>query len=247
MLELIYPNWPAPPSVKAVATTRKGGFSRSGFASLNLATHVADDPERVLQNRERLSEFCNLPGEPCWLQQTHSTRVVALGETSERDADAAISQTPGQVAVVLTADCLPVLFCNKQGSEVAAAHAGWRGLLNGILEQTLQSMQSNPEDCLVWLGAAIGPEHFEVGDDVRQAFVAADRQAETCFKATRPGHYLADLYALARLRLTNQGVGQICGGEYCTYAMQERFFSYRRERVCGRQASLIYLCDGNCD
>jgi YfiH family protein len=206
-----------------------------------LATHVEDDAEDVAQNRLLLKQALHLPAEPQWLQQTHSTRVIDLQHNNSRDGDAAVSRTAGQVVAVLTADCLPVLFCDDAGSEVAAAHAGWRGLLNGVLEQTVASLQSKPQGLLAWLGPAIGPQHFEVGSEVRQQFVEHDPQADQCFKANRPGHYLADLYSLARQRLKKLGITHICGGELCTFSQADRFFSYRREKMTGRQACLIYI------
>ncbi len=240
-IEFIVPDWDAPASIRALCTTRPGGVSRAGYASLNLATHVQDSAQAVAQNRLLLRRQLQLPTEPQWLEQTHSTRVIDLDHDNNRQGDAALTRQPGRVAVVMTADCLPVLFINRQGTEVAAAHAGWRGLLNGVLEQTLDAMQSDPQHISAWLGPAIGPQHFEVGAEVRAAFIEQDAQARECFRQNRPDHYLADLYQLARLRLKKHGVNAISGGEYCTYAESERFFSYRREPITGRQASLIWI------
>ena len=240
-IEFITPDWDAPAHIRAACSTRAGGVSRNGYASLNLASHVEDLPSAVAQNRLRLREQLKLPNEPQWLEQTHSTRVIDLNHQSSRDGDAACTRKAGQVAVVLTADCLPVLFCNAAGSEVAAAHAGWRGLLNGVLEQTVDAMQSDASQILAWLGPAIGPQHFEVGAEVRAAFVQQEASAAECFKENRPGHYLADLYQLARLRLKKHGVNAIWGGDHCTFAEAERFFSYRRTPKTGRQASLIWI------
>lgn len=242
-IEWITPDWEAPTQVRAVCTTRAGGVSKADYASLNLATHVEDAPSAVAQNRALLQHRLNLPAKPQWLEQTHSTRVIDLDRDASRQGDAAVSRQRGTVAVVLTADCLPVLFCNRDGSEVAAAHAGWRGLLNGVLEQTLDAMKSAPADILAWLGPAIGPKHFEVGAEVRAAFVQEDAQAADCFLANRPGHFLADLYQLAHLRLKKQGIDAISGGNHCTYAEPQRFFSYRRQPRTGRQASLIWVDD----
>ncbi len=239
--DFIYPDWNAPASVKACCTSRNGGVSDSGFSSLNLATHVEDDASRVALNRQRLRQVCGLPAEPQWLTQTHSTHVINLDREMTRQGDAALTATPGIIAVVLTADCLPVLFCNKQGTEVAAAHAGWRGLLNGVLQQTVQQMKSDSSDILAWLGPAIGALQFEVGEEVKQAFITADTDNSHYFAETRTGHYLADLYAIARLHLKKMGIMHISGGNYCTYRDHELFFSYRREKNCGRQASLIYI------
>jgi YfiH family protein len=239
--ELIFPDWSAPASVVACCTTRLGGVSNNGYHSLNLASHVGDEPSRVLRNRDILCQSLQLPGEPQWLEQIHSTRVIHLDREQARDGDAAVTATAGKVSVVLTADCLPVLFCNRDGSEVAAAHAGWRGLVNGVLEQTVQAMQSAPADIMAWLGPAIGPQHFEVGAEVRQAFVDHTIAASNCFVENRPDHFLADLYQLARQRLNNAGIELISGGGYCTYSEDKRFYSYRREKQTGRQASLIYI------
>ncbi|MCP4077643.1 MAG: peptidoglycan editing factor PgeF [Gammaproteobacteria bacterium] len=239
-IEIILPDWEARSSVNAFCTTRLGGVSKHGYDSFNLATHVEDDAEDVATNRLHLSQVLNLPAEPQWLDQTHSVNVAELDETGDRQADAAITRSPGNVAVVLTADCLPVLFCNRQGTEVAAAHAGWRGLLNGVLEQTASQMKSDAKDILAWMGPAIGPLKFEVGEEVRQAFVLHDQQNENFFQQNRPGHFLADLYSIARLRLKNLGLQHISGGDFCTFT-DHRFFSYRREKMTGRQACLIYI------
>lgn len=240
-LNVIIPQWDAPDHVTALCTTRGGGVSEGGYAALNLASHVGDNPIAINQNRRRLLHAIGLPGEPQWLQQTHSIRVIDLDTGTNRDGDAALTRTPDTIATVLTADCLPVLFCNKSGSEVAAAHAGWRGLLNGVLEQTVNAMQSAAIDLMAWLGPAIGPEHFEVGEEVREAFLQHDPQNEAFFSSTRPGHYLADLYAVARLRLNKIGINLISGGEFCTYRDDQFFYSYRRAKQTGRQASLIYI------
>jgi YfiH family protein len=240
-LEFIFANWDAPEHIVALCTTRQGGLSANGFASLNLASHVHDVPELVDANRQRLIRALNLPAQPEWLNQTHSTRVIDLDHETMRDGDAACTSMSGKIAAVLTADCLPVLFCNTAGDEVAAAHAGWRGLANGVLEQTVRTMRSSPGNIMAWLGPAIGPTRFEVGAEVRQAFLDHDIEAESCFSLNRPGHYLADLYRLARLRLNKAGIDLIWGGEYCTYLQNRQFFSYRREKVTGRQASLIYI------
>ncbi len=240
-LELIYPDWDAPAQIQALCTTRYGGVSDGLYASLNLAAHVEDDPAHVSQNRERLATQIDLPAEPQWLEQTHSTTVVDLDHENHRLGDAALSSTPGTIAVVLTADCLPVLLCNRAGDEVAAAHAGWRGLVNGVIEQTVNAMRSEPGQLMAWLGPAIGPQSFEVGSEVREAFIQRHAKADACFRENRPGHYLADLYALARLRLELLGISAISGGDYCTFEDDQRFFSYRRDRQTGRQASLIYI------
>jgi len=240
-LDIIVPDWPAPPHIRALCTSRSGGVSRGGFASLNLADHVGDVSEHVTENRLRLRQNLHLTGQPQWLHQTHGIEVIDLDRSRSREGDAAVTSTPNLIAVVLTADCLPVLVCNAEGSEVAAAHAGWRGLLNGVLEQTVLQMHSSAVDLLVWLGPAIGPQQFEVGEEVRQAFMQYSADNAPFFAPTRPGHYLADLYAIARLRLNKLGINHIYGGEFCTYSDSAAFFSYRRDRNCGRQASLIYI------
>lgn len=240
-LEIIDADWPAPDNIVACCTTRSGGISEAGFKSLNLATHVNDNEQRVAINRELLIEKLKLPTAPRWLQQTHSTRVIKLDSDSSDDGDAALTGKQGTVAVVLTADCLPVLICNRQGSEVAAAHAGWRGLLDGVLEQTVLSMASPASELLAWMGPAIGAQQFEVGPEVRDAFIRVDAESGDYFKQNQRGFYLADLYAIARFRLKKLGLNAVYGGDYCTFTEKDRFFSYRREKVTGRQASLIYI------
>lgn len=239
MDDLILPAWPAPANVRALQTTRRGGVSAEPFASLNLGDHVGDDPTRVAANRARLAAA--LPAMPCWLSQVHGVLVVDAAGPAGCQADASFSRQPGAVCAVMTADCLPVLFCDRNGSVVAAAHAGWRGLVGGILEATLDAMGRPSGEVMAWLGPAIGPQAFEVGDDVRQACLAADVGAAACFVPCRPGKYLADLYTLARRRLLHRGVTHIYGGEYCTFQEADCFFSYRRDGVTGRMASLIWL------
>lgn len=244
----IVPDWPAPPNVGALLTTRRGGASLAPYASLNLAQHVGDDPSAVAANRERLRHLLTGAGDPVWLDQVHGTRVVdaaACRSTSPpAQADAAFSRRPGVRCAVMTADCLPVLLCDEAGSVVAAAHAGWRGLLAGVLEETVAAMAVPPATLLAYLGPAIGPQSFEVGDEVRSAFVAADAAMAPAFKPALPGKWLADIYRLARLRLAGQGVGRVFGGGYCTVSEAERFFSYRRDGRTGRMASLIWLDSG---
>lgn len=238
----ITPDWPAPPRVHAATTTRIGGSSRAPFDSLNLGARTGDDALSVTDNRTRLAQALRLPQTPRWLVQVHGVRVVSAG-TVDRDAtraDASVTDQPGIVCAVLTADCLPVLLCDRTGTQVAAAHAGWRGLAGGILENTVAAMTGPPEEIIAWLGPAIGPHAYEVGDDVREACLLADPGAGDCFRAVREGHWLADLYALARRRLSSAGVGSIHGGGLCTYADTERFFSYRRDGRTGRMASLIW-------
>ena len=240
-LDFICPDWPAPPNVRAASTTRIGGVSEKPWNGLNLATHVGDEPAHVQRNRELLAQALALPAEPAWLTQVHGTNSCdAAGAPPACEADASYTTTAGQVCVVMTADCLPVLFCNRQGTRVAAAHAGWRGLAGGVLEASVAGFD-DPADMLAWLGPAIGPQAFEVGEEVLAAFTNHDPQAAQAFVANRPGHWLADIYQLAHLRLKAAGVSHIYGGGLCTFADAERFYSFRREPVTGRMASLIWL------
>ncbi|MGH8460219.1 MAG: peptidoglycan editing factor PgeF [Stenotrophobium sp.] len=242
-LPLLRPDWPAPTRVCAAVTTRSGGVSCGPYSSFNLGDHVGDQAQHVAQNRERLQLALGLPQQPVWLRQVHGTQVLQLPVTQNTaEADAACTVQPGVACAILTADCLPVLFCNRAGSVAAAAHAGWRGLLAGVLENTVDAMAVPPAGIMAWLGPAIGPEAFEVGAEVREAFVQRDAEADSAFRATAvPGKFMADLYALARLRLDAAGVTQVYGGGLCTHADPARFYSYRRQPVSGRMASLIWL------
>lgn len=237
---MILPDWPAPARVNSLTTTRDGGTSAAPWTSFNLGDHVGDDPVHVAANRARLRR--HLPAEPGWLRQVHSARVVELGREPTPEADASFTRTPGRVCAVLTADCLPVLFCDRAGSIVAAAHAGWRGLAGGVLEATVAAMQVPPADIIAWLGPAIGPQAFEVGDDVRDAFTVQDPATAAAFAPhAAPGKSLADIYALARIRLGVLGIQSIHGGGHCTFFESAHFYSYRRDGVTGRMASLIWL------
>jgi polyphenol oxidase len=236
--EVFVPDWAAPANVKTLQTTRNGGVSRMPWASFNLGDHVGDDPAAVAANRRALREA--LPGEPLWLRQVHGIVAVdADRKPKTGEADAAFARRPGTVCVVMTADCLPVLLCDRRGSVVAAAHAGWRGLLDGVLESAVTAMA--PGELLAWLGPAIGPRCFEVGTEVRDAFVAGNPSASAAFVATGPDKWLCDIYLLARQRLEQLGVSAITGGGTCTYSESGRYFSYRRDRTTGRMASLIWL------
>lgn len=235
-------DWPAPAHVRAISTDRLGGHSGTPFGSLNLGSHVGDDADAVSRNRAALVLQAGLPGEPVWLEQVHGTHVLTLPLTGpQQPADASYTCDPGQVCTVMTADCLPVLFCDRQGREVAAAHAGWRGLVDGVLEATLNRFQAPRSEILAWLGPAIGPTAFEVGAEVRARFIAEDPAADAAFVAQGEGKYLADLYTLARQRLNRAGITQLYGGDQCTYSEPDRFFSYRRDGQTGRQASLIWF------
>ena len=236
---LLFPDWPAPASVRACVTTRAGGISLPPYDSFNLGDHVGDDPAAVAENRRRLSEHFAI--QPAWLKQVHGLHVADADPSVVSEADASWTLTPGIACTVMTADCLPVLFCDRAGSRVAAAHAGWRGLAGGVLEATLDSLAVPPEEVLVWLGPAIGPQAFEVGLEVRDAFTAVHPEAGAAFvEGERPGKLMADIYALARLRLAARGVNAVYGGGLCTVS-DSRFFSYRRTPQGGRFASLVWL------
>ena len=243
---LIYPDWPAPDNVKSVMTTRHGGTSLPPYDSMNLGLHVEDIEASVIQNRLVLRQSLNLPNDPLWLNQVHGTEIADhLGFKSGDDADAVISNRAEDVCAIMTADCLPVLFCNKQGTVVAAAHAGWRGLKNGILEKCVTKMNCDAEDIIVWLGAAISQDRFEVGNEVKDAFMSVHKESESAFKAnsSNSDKWFADIYQLARVHLSKVGIANegIYGGGCCTFNEADTFFSYRRESRTGRMASLIWL------
>jgi len=240
--EFVLPDWSAPATVRAVVTTRIGGVSHGPYDSFNLATHVGDDPQAVHANRAALHATLHLPSDPVWLRQVHGIKVVDAAHCSaEPEADGAIARVPGKVCVVLTADCLPVFLCDRRATRVAVLHAGWRGLANGILEAGVQALDCPGRDLMAWLGPAIGPQAFEVGEEVRHAFMAHDLQAGQAFLAHGAGKYLADLYLLARQRLSRLEVGEVTGGSFCTVTDAKRFYSYRRDGATGRMASLIWL------
>jgi YfiH family protein len=242
-LRLIEPDWPAPPGVRAVATTRAGGCSTGAWAGLNLGDHVGDHPAAVAANRALLAATLTLPASPCWLRQVHGTRIVtaALSDLAP-EADGSMTRLPGQVCAVLTADCLPVLLCDAAGRHVAAVHAGWRGLAAGILEQAVTALRAaGARELLAWLGPAISGPAYEVGAEVRDAFLASQPASATAFTPTRPGHWHLDLYTAARQRLTAAGVSAIYGGTRCTRGEPGNFYSHRRDHTTGRQATLIWL------
>ena len=237
----IVPDWPVPAQVRAVTTTRHGGVSRGPYASMNPADHVGDEPAAVQSNRQQLQQTLGLPGQPLWLQQVHGTAVVnAAGAGQSPRADGIYSQQPGYVCAVMTADCLPLLLSDADGQCVAAVHAGWRGLAAGVIEQAVTAMGQPGESLLAWLGPAIGPQAFEVGKDVYDSFVRSNSENAIAF--TEHGdRWLADLYQLARLSLSRAGIEQVTGGQYCTHSESDRFFSYRRDGVTGRMASIIWF------
>lgn len=238
----ITPDWPAPSRVRACCTTRLGGVSRAPYDTLNLGDHVGDDPAAVAENRARLVRALALPDMPRWLNQVHGCDAVNAAEAQPGcSADVAFADRPGVVCAVLTADCLPVLLCNRQGTRIAAVHAGWRGLAAGAIEAGLDAISTDGRDILAWLGPAIGPEAFEVGDEVREAFIRHDPAAAAAFRPSPAGRWLADIFGLARRRLAARGVSAVYGGHWCTYSDPAQFFSYRRDGATGRMASLIWL------
>jgi hypothetical protein len=242
-LDFIIPNWPAPANVVALQTTRLGGVSSAPFDSLNLGAHVNDDPIAVAKNRQLLSPY--LPNEPVWVNQVHGIEVIDAAQSAcLQNADASFTTKPNVVCVTMTADCLPVLLCDKAGTVVAAVHAGWRGLCDGVIEAAVNKLPVEHSEILAWLGPAIGPNAFEVGSEVRAQFIAKDAQAASAFQ-TNGNKWLGDIYQIARQRLNYLGVTQIYGGsvneDFCTYTDATRFYSFRRDDVTGRMASLIWL------
>jgi YfiH family protein len=241
-LSFIRPNWPVPPHIHAFCTTRAGGNSLAPYDSFNLANHVDDNPQHVERNRQLLTQTAKLPESPRWLTQHHSIDVVNSRDwIKDMPADGLFSAEKNHVCVAMTADCLPVLICDTKGTQVAAVHAGWRGLADGILEQAIEQFTGEKRELLIWLGPAIGPTHFEVGQDVVSAFTAHLLEAESAFKQIDNGQFMADIYSLARQRLNALGVDAIYGGDYCTADDPDQFFSYRRDQVTGRMASLIWI------
>ena len=238
----IVPDWPAPDGVQALVTTRQGGCSLPPYQGWNLGDHVGDAPDKVRANRALLRERLNLPAGPLWLRQVHGCAVAGAGTAGPGcEADAIVAEKPGQVCAVLTADCLPVLFCDRDCRRIAAVHAGWRGLAAGVLEATVQRMGIPGPRLLAWLGPAIGPAAFEGGGEVREVFVGRDAMAARAFVASGADRWHADIYELARQRLAKLQVGFVGGGDCCTVSDPERFYSYRRDGVTGRMASLIWM------
>lgn len=242
----IIPNWPSPSNVKAIFTTRQGGVSRNGdgiYAGLNLGDHVHDDLVLVQQNRALLRDY--LPSDPCWLKQVHGVKPVWLDENvANLEGDAALSRSSGKVCAILVADCLPIFLCDTAGSVVGIAHAGWRGLAGGIIENSIMEMACKRSEIIAWLGPAIGPKHFEVGEEVREAFLKYDGRSSIAFVASHNGRkWFADLFTLARQRLTNAGVTKVYGGSECTFSNPVQFYSYRRDGKTGRMAALIWIAE----
>lgn len=242
--DFIIPDWPAPANVHALQTTRQGGVSLVPYCSLNLGSHVQDDPIHVAHNRQLLSQF--VPSEPVWLNQVHGTNVVdAANADCVPDADASFTTRRNAVCVTMTADCLPILLCDKAGTVVASVHAGWRSLCDGVIEATVRKMPVDSNQLMAWLGPAIGPEAFEVGSEVRAQFLEKNTHAELAFKPQGGDKWLADIYKLATQRLNNIGVSQLYGGgqqeAYCTFTDEQRFFSFRRDNLTGRMATLVWL------
>ncbi len=239
-------NWPAPPGIVAGTTTRAGGSSAGPYASFNLAAHVGDAEDCVTENRRRLRDICGLPAEPRWLRQVHGKTAIrcaaANAAAAAAEADAAITADADVPCAVLTADCLPILLCAADGSEVAAVHAGWRGLAAGVLERTIAAMSVQP--AMAWLGPAISQAAYEVGGEVRNAFRAQSMAATRAFAPNARGRWQADLYELARQRLAAADVANVYGGDFCTYTDEARFFSHRRDGRCGRMATIIWIEKG---
>ncbi|CAH9019250.1 peptidoglycan editing factor PgeF [Candidatus Nitrosacidococcus sp. I8] len=241
MLPIITPNWSAPSHIHAYTTTRQGGISTTLYDSLNLGDHVGDVPELVKRNREILYQSLSLPNEPIWLTQIHGNKVIDGSNSLERQGDGCFSHYPNVVCAILTADCLPILICNQQGNRVTAIHGGWRGLTNGIIQNTIKKLATPAEELLAWLGPAIGPQAFEVGNEVREIFIDQDKENHIAFTYVDNTHWLADIYQLARLQLKKLGIHAIYGGEYCTVRDADLFYSYRRDGIkTGRMATLIW-------
>ncbi len=242
----LVPDWPAPANIHAATTLRTGGVSKEPYLSLNPAIHVNDLIERAIQNRKIISDMLNLPSEPVWLDQIHSNRIIKAEQTvMPQQADASYSSDSGVVCTIMTADCLPLLICSKDGEKIAAIHAGWRGLLSDVITHSISELISQPpltklNELLVWLGPAIGPNCFEIGIEVHEAFIDKSKIYEKAFKIQNNGKYLADIYQLARIELNALGITDIYGGTYCTMTEKERFFSYRRDNQTGRMATLIW-------
>lgn len=242
MIDYIEPQWDAPMNVRALTTLRTGGFSKGAYASFNLADHVGDEAASVIKNRLKLQAAFDLQHEPFWLQQVHGTHVIHLdGKPQNNEGDATFTHLKGYPCVVLTADCLPVLLCNRTGTVVAAIHAGWKGLLSGVIEATVEALQVPSDSLLAWMGPAIGPEAFEVSAEIRRAFMEKNSDAHLAFKPFAEEKWLGDIFLLGKQRLNAVGVTAVYGGYVCTYSESHRFFSFRRDKETGRMATLIWL------
>jgi len=240
-IDFILPDWGAPPRVHAFSSMRQGGVSQPPYASFNLAAHAGDEPQAVAENRRRLAAQVALPTEPVWLQQVHGKHIITGDPTTADCADGAVTREAGRVCVVLTADCLPLLLCDRHGQVVGAVHAGWRGLLAGVIEAAVDAFDCDAADILAWMGPAIGPQAFEVGEDVFRSFTVQDARSERAFTPGLNNRWLADIYQLARQRLHGCGIESVWGGDRCTYSEPAQFYSYRRDGITGRMASLIWL------
>lgn len=243
-LPLLLPGWPAPANVRAAMTTRVGGVSRPPFDSFNVARHTEDDPDAVAANRRRLVARLGLTREPVWLHQVHGNDIVRADQVSDAPAaDASWTDVPGVACAVLVADCLPVLLTDRAGARVGAAHGGWRGLASGILETTVAAMGGRPEELMAWLGAAIGPDAFEVGPEVKKAFVDRWPETETAFRTGNDDRHFCDIYAIARIQLRELGITSVHGGDHCTVSEPGAFYSFRRDGLTGRMAALVWLAE----
>ncbi len=242
MYDWITPDWPAPDNIHAITTTRNGGFSDPPYDSMNISSYVGDDIDTVEKNRQLLQTSLDLPQKPKWLEQVHGTLAVDAADIKGNiKADACYSTQKNTICTIQTADCLPVLLCDKAGTIVAAIHAGWRGLADGVIEETIKTMNCPTSTLMAWLGPAIGPDAFKAGEDVRNAFILHDPQAKTAFTRQDDNLWLVDIYELAKQRLANSGVDTCYGGEFCTYSDEKRFYSFRRDQTTGRMATLIWL------
>ena len=241
-IEIIPASWPGLDKVIAFSTTRLSGYSEFGFGQLNLAKHVGDLSSSVDKNRKKLKCDLNLPNAPLWLNQIHGTNVIIEPKQDEtQEGDASISYNRKTVCVVMTADCLPILLTNSNQTMVAAIHAGWRGMADGIIEKTISSINCNSGEIMAWMGPAISQSAFEVGNEVREIFINIDKKNKGCFQSNKNERWQADIYSLARIKLNSLGIKNIYGGEYCTMGNADLFFSFRRENKCGRMASIIYI------
>jgi YfiH family protein len=245
-MQYIVPSWPAPKNIQAYTTTRQGGYSFHPYASFNLAHHVGDEYLHVEKNRAMMAEILQLPSQPIWLQQVHGNEVLVAKHDNNYNnplADAVTTISPNIVCAIMTADCLPILICNKKGTTIAAIHGGWKSLLNGVIKNTLASMAEAPNDLIAWLGPAIGPEVYEVGIEVKEIFEQKNELFNAAFQPKANGKWLANLYQLATMQLNDLGIQAIYGGEFCTYNDRENFYSYRRDHgITGRMATLIWFC-----